>query len=104
MDILEKIVEVKHQEVAAAKKRKPLAAMQSEAYGRVLVRDFEAALRAKMDQGQSAVIAEVKKASPSKGLLRANFEPADIAQSYAEHGAACLSVLTDSDFFQGIAG
>ena len=101
MDILEKIVEVKQQEVAAAKKRKPLAAMQSEAYGRVLVRDFEAALRAKMDQGQSAVIAEVKKASPSKGLLRANFEPADIAQSYAEHGAACLSVLTDSDFFQG---
>ena len=73
MDILEKIVEVKHQEVAAAKRRKPLAAMQSEAYGRFFVRDFEAALRAKMDQGQSAVIAEVKKASPSKGLLRANF-------------------------------
>jgi indole-3-glycerol phosphate synthase len=69
----------------------------------VQVRDFEGALRAKMAGGASAVIAEIKKASPSKGLLREPFEPADIAQSYAEHGAACLSVLTDKDFFQGSA-
>ena len=101
MDILQKIVEVKHQEVAAAKKRKPMAAMEAEAFSRVLVRDFEGALRAKMAAGEAAVIAEVKKASPSKGLLRANFEPADIAQSYAAYGAACLSVLTDRQFFQG---
>jgi indole-3-glycerol phosphate synthase len=101
MDILQKIVEVKHQEVAAAKKRKPMAAMEAEAFSRVLVRDFEGALRAKMAAGEAGVIAEVKKASPSKGLLRANFEPADIAQSYAAYGAACLSVLTDRDFFQG---
>ena len=67
----------------------------------MLVRDFEGALRAKIAAGEAAVIAEVKKASPSKGLLRANFEPADIAQSYAACGAACLSVLTDRDFFQG---
>jgi indole-3-glycerol phosphate synthase len=67
----------------------------------VLTRDFEAALRGSIARGRSAVIAEVKKASPSKGVLRADFEPADIAQSYAEHGASCLSVLTDRQFFQG---
>lgn len=101
MDILEKIVDVKHQEVAAAIKRKPLAAVQADAFSRVQVRDFEGALRAKLAAGIPGVIAEVKKASPSKGLLREQFEPADIAQSYAQHGAACLSVLTDKDFFQG---
>ena len=101
MDILEQIVGVKHQEVAAAIKRRPLAAVQADAYSRVQVRDFEGALRAKLAAGLPGVIAEVKKASPSKGLLRENFEPADIAQSYAQHGAACLSVLTDKDFFQG---
>jgi indole-3-glycerol phosphate synthase len=101
MDILEKIVAVKHQEVAAAQTRRPLAAVQADAYSRVQVRDFEAALRAKLAAGVPGVIAEIKKASPSKGLLREPFEPADIAQSYAEHGAACLSVLTDKDFFQG---
>ena len=100
-DILEKITAVKHQEVAAAKKRKSLEAVRADAESRVLTRDFVGALRAKIADGQSAVIAEVKKASPSKGVLRADFEPADIAQSYAEHGAACLSVLTDKDFFQG---
>ncbi len=102
-DILNKIVAVKHQEVAAAMRRKPLDAVRFDAESRVLTRDFAGALRAKIAAGKPAVIAEVKKASPSKGVLRADFIPADIAQSYAEHGAACLSVLTDKDFFQGSA-
>jgi indole-3-glycerol phosphate synthase len=100
-DILEKIVAVKHQEVAAALARKPLAAMRADAESRVLTRDFVGAMRDKIAAGLPAVIAEVKKASPSKGVLRADFIAADIAQSYAEHGAACLSVLTDQQFFQG---
>jgi indole-3-glycerol phosphate synthase len=100
-DILEKIVAVKRQEIAAAIARKPLAAMRADAESRVLTRDFVAALRAKIAAGQAAVIAEIKKASPSKGVLREDFIPADIAQAYAEHGAACLSVLTDVQFFQG---
>ncbi|MDD2811741.1 indole-3-glycerol phosphate synthase TrpC [Rhodoferax sp.] len=100
-DILNKIVAVKRQEVAAAVARKPLADMRFEAESRVLTRDFVAAMRSKIAAGQAAVIAEVKKASPSKGVLRADFFAADIAQSYAEHGAACLSVLTDQPFFQG---
>ena len=100
-DILNKIVAVKRQEVAAAIRRKPLDAMRFDAESRVLTRDFAGALRAKIAAGKPAVIAEVKKASPSKGVLRVDFIPADIAQSYAEHGAAFLSVLTDKDFFQG---
>lgn len=100
-DILNKIVAVKHEEVAAGLKKVPLVAMRADAESRVLTRDFVGAMRAKMAAGQAAVIAEVKKASPSKGVLRADFIPADIAQSYAEHGAACLSVLTDKQFFQG---
>jgi indole-3-glycerol phosphate synthase len=100
-DILKKIVDVKHQEVAAALKRKSLQAMRADAESRVLTRDFVGALRAKVAAGLPAVIAEIKKASPSKGVIREDFIPADIAQSYAEHGAACLSVLTDKDFFQG---
>ena len=100
-DILDKIVAAKHEEIAAAKKKKPLEAVREDAFSRVLTRDFEAALRARVAAGQAAVIAEVKKASPSKGVLREDFIPADIAQSYAEHGAACLSVLTDRQFFQG---
>ena len=100
-DILQKIVAVKHEEVAAAKKKKSLEAMREDAFSRVLTRDFEGALRAKVAAGQAAVIAEIKKASPSKGVIREDFIPADIAQSYAEHGAACLSVLTDRQFFQG---
>ncbi|MGB4358929.1 MAG: indole-3-glycerol phosphate synthase TrpC [Rhodoferax sp.] len=100
-DILNKIVAVKREEVAAAIQRKSLAAMRFDAESRVLTRDFVAALRAKIAAGQPAVIAEIKKASPSKGVLRADFIPADIAQSYAEYGAACLSVLTDQQFFQG---
>ena len=100
-DILNKIVAVKRDEVAAALKKKSLAAVRADAESRVLTRDFTGALRAKIAAGQAAVIAEIKKASPSKGILRADFIPADIAQSYAEHGAACLSVLTDQQFFQG---
>ena len=104
-DILDKIVAVKREEVAAAIKKMPLAAMREDAESRVLTRDFVGALRAKVGAGQAAVIAEVKKASPSKGVIRADFIPADIAQSYAEGdgqvSAACLSVLTDRPFFQG---
>ena len=100
-DILQKIVAVKREEIAAGLKKKSLAAMREDAESRVMTRDFEGALRARIEAGQAAVIAEVKKASPSKGVLRADFVPADIAQSYAEHGAACLSVLTDQQFFQG---
>ncbi|MBN9366828.1 MAG: indole-3-glycerol phosphate synthase TrpC [Comamonadaceae bacterium] len=104
-DILNQIVAVKREEVAAAQKRVSLAALRADAESRVLTRDFEGALRAKIAAGQAAVIAEVKKASPSKGVLRADFIPADIAQSYAEGdgrvSAACLSVLTDRQFFQG---
>jgi indole-3-glycerol phosphate synthase len=104
-DILEKIVAAKHEEIAAAKKKAPLEAVRFDAESRVLTRDFTGALRAKIGMGAAAVIAEVKKASPSKGVLRADFIPADIAQSYAEGDgvvkAACLSVLTDRQFFQG---
>jgi indole-3-glycerol phosphate synthase len=112
-DILQKIVEVKHQEIAAAIKKMPLTAMRADAESRVLVRDYVGAMRAKIAAGQAAVIAEVKKASPSKGVLREDFFAADIAQSYAEGNAeiknkdealvsaACLSVLTDRQFFQG---
>lgn len=104
-DILNKIVAVKRQELAAAIKKKSLTAMRADAESRVLTRDFVGAMRAKIAAGQAAVIAEVKKASPSKGVLREDFIPADIAQSYAEGdgqvSAACLSVLTDREFFQG---
>ncbi|MDM7951226.1 indole-3-glycerol phosphate synthase TrpC [Hydrogenophaga sp.] len=104
-DILQKIVAVKHEEIAAARKKKPLELVRQDAESRLLTRDFEGALRAKIAGGQAAVIAEIKKASPSKGVLRAEFIPADIAQSYAEGdgvtSAACLSVLTDRQFFQG---
>ena len=104
-DILNQIIAVKRTEIAAAQKRKPLAVVRADAESRVLTRDFVGALRQKIAAGQAAVIAEVKKASPSKGVLRADFIPADIAQSYAEGdgkvSAACLSVLTDQQFFQG---
>lgn len=104
-DILKKICDVKVQEVAAAKKRMPLEDMRRDAESRVLTRDFVGALRARIAAGQAGVIAEVKKASPSKGVIRTDFIPADIAQSYAmgdgEVSAACLSVLTDKQFFQG---
>ncbi|GDX58841.1 indole-3-glycerol phosphate synthase [Comamonadaceae bacterium] len=100
-DILQQIVAAKHLEVSAARARKPLADVRADAQSRVLTRDFLGAMRTKIAAGHPAVIAEIKKASPSKGVLRPDFEPADIAQSYAEHGAACISVLTDKAFFQG---
>jgi indole-3-glycerol phosphate synthase len=100
-DILAQIVATKHQEIAAAQKRVPLAAMRADAESRLITRDFVGAMRAKVAAGLPAIIAEIKKASPSKGVIREDFIPADIAQSYAEHGAACLSVLTDRQYFQG---
>jgi indole-3-glycerol phosphate synthase len=104
-DILRKILDVKADEIAAAKKHRALASLRREVEtdteSRAQIRGFEAAMRAKIAAGQAAVIAEVKKASPSKGVLRPDFKPADIATSYAAHGAACLSVLTDVQFFQG---
>ena len=100
-DILERILTVKREEVAAAARAKPLASMRREAEASPRPMDFAGALRAKIGSGRPAVIAEIKKASPSKGLLRERFDPAEIAASYARHGAACLSVLTDVQFFQG---
>ncbi|PIM54451.1 indole-3-glycerol-phosphate synthase [Roseateles chitinivorans] len=101
-DILDRINAVKRDEVAAAQARLPLAALRAEAESRAEpTRGFAKALRAKIAAGRSGVIAEVKKASPSKGVLRADFRPADIARSYEQHGAACLSVLTDAPHFQG---
>ncbi|MEH6437111.1 indole-3-glycerol phosphate synthase TrpC [Massilia sp. DD77] len=104
-DILNKILAVKADEVAAAKKQRDLFSLrrevESDLEARRALRGFERSLRAKIGAGGAGVIAEVKKASPSKGVLRPDFQPAAIAQSYAEHGAACLSVLTDEQFFQG---
>ncbi|HEY8102321.1 MAG TPA: indole-3-glycerol phosphate synthase TrpC [Burkholderiaceae bacterium] len=104
-DILNKILDVKADEVATAKKYRDLASLRREVESnqeaRKTLRGFEASLRGKIAAGKAGVIAEVKKASPSKGILRADFKPAEIATSYASHGAACLSVLTDKQFFQG---
>ncbi|AKJ31626.1 indole-3-glycerol phosphate synthase TrpC [Caldimonas brevitalea] len=100
-DILQKIVAVKRDEVAAAKARRTGASLRDEAESRGGLRDFLGAVRTRVAARQPAVIAEIKKASPSKGVLREQFVPAEIAASYAEHGAACLSVLTDRQFFQG---
>ncbi|GAP36303.1 indole-3-glycerol phosphate synthase TrpC [Piscinibacter sakaiensis] len=102
-DILQKIVAVKHDEVAAARRRRDAASLRRDAESLGGVRDFAGALRRRVDAGSPAVIAEVKKASPSKGVLRADFRPGEIAASYADGGAACLSVLTDERFFQGSA-
>jgi indole-3-glycerol phosphate synthase len=100
-DILDRIIAVKQREIVARKAVQPPRAVQAAAAAADRPRGFEAALRAKVAAGRSGVIAEVKKASPSKGVLRADFDPAAIATSYAAHGAACLSVLTDEQFFQG---
>jgi indole-3-glycerol phosphate synthase len=104
-DILNKILDVKADEISAAKKHQDLASLRrdvesnTEAHGQI--RGFETSLRGQIAAGKAGVIAEVKKASPSKGVLREDFHPAEIATSYAKHGAACLSVLTDERFFQG---
>jgi len=102
-DILDKIIAVKRDEISLARRRRDLASLRRDAESLGGQRDFVGALRAKIAAGRAGVIAEIKKASPSKGVLRERFEPAAIAQSYAEHGAACLSVLTDVQFFQGSA-
>ncbi len=102
-DILQRIVAVKREEIALAKVRRDEASLRRDAEARTGVRDFVAALRTKKAAGRAAVIAEVKKASPSKGVLREHFVPSEIAASYERGGAACLSVLTDARFFQGAA-
>jgi len=102
-DILRRILAVKAAEIAASKADKPIAALRAEAEATTKPRAFVTALQGKIAVGNPAVIAEIKKASPSKGVLREKFDPAAIAASYAKHGAACLSVLTDAQFFQGSA-
>jgi indole-3-glycerol phosphate synthase len=99
--ILERILTVKRAEVERAQRDRPLSVVRAQAAAAPSPRDFVGALRAKIAAGLPAVIAEIKRASPSKGVLREHFEPAAIARSYAAHGAACLSVLTDAQFFQG---
>ena len=100
-DILDKIVATKREEIAAALAVKPLSVVEAEAVAQPAPRDFVGAIRRKIGCGQPAIIAEIKKASPSKGVIRADFQPAEIARSYAQHGATCLSVLTDRQYFQG---
>jgi len=99
--ILKKIIARKHQEVAERSAKRGLTELQQQAKVQAPARGFVAAVEAKLNAGQSAVIAEIKKASPSKGIIRADFDPVSIAKSYAAGGAACLSVLTDVDYFQG---
>lgn len=105
VDILNKILDVKADELRAAKKHQDLASLRREVEQdralRAGLRPFETNLRSRIEAARTAVIAEVKKASPSKGVIRADFDPIQIARSYAEHGACCLSVLTDEQFFQG---
>jgi len=103
LSILDRILEAKRAEVAAAKELLPQAAVEARARAAAPPRDFTGALRARLDAGRPAVIAEIKRASPSKGVLREDFYPAAIARSYEAGGAVCMSVLTDMQFFQGAA-
>ena len=100
-DILKKILATKAEEIAAARRLEPLEALRESAEWMPPARDFVGAIRAKISDRHAAIIAEIKKASPSKGIIRADFRPADIAARYAAAGAACLSVLTDREYFQG---
>jgi indole-3-glycerol phosphate synthase len=102
-DVLRRILATKRAEVAALRAATPLEAIERQAREALAPRDFAGALRAKIAAGKPAVIAEIKRASPSRGLLREHFDPAAIARSYAAAGAACLSVLTDREYFQGAA-
>jgi indole-3-glycerol phosphate synthase len=102
-DILNKILATKAIEVASAKAKVSMEQVQELAQAQAPARDFIGAIRAKISAGNAAVIAEIKKASPSKGVIRADFKPAEIAASYEQGGAACLSVLTDEQYFQGCA-
>ncbi|HUP29314.1 MAG TPA: indole-3-glycerol-phosphate synthase TrpC, partial [Usitatibacter sp.] len=102
-DVLLRILAAKRAEVAASRERVPRAEIEAQARAASPARGFERALRAKVAAGMPAVIAEIKRASPSRGLIRADFDPARIAASYQAHGAACLSVLTDREFFGGSA-
>ncbi|MBT7427449.1 MAG: indole-3-glycerol phosphate synthase TrpC [Betaproteobacteria bacterium] len=102
-NILNKILDTKREEIRLTSGYRPLSELEVEVQSAPSVRDFEVAIRSKIAAGQSAVIAEVKKASPSKGVIREHFDPIEIAQSYERHGAACLSVLTDRDYFMGAA-
>jgi indole-3-glycerol phosphate synthase len=103
INILDKILETKREEIRLTSGFRSLAELERESESAPPVRDFEAAIKAKIAAGGPAVIAEIKKASPSKGLIRERFDPIEIAQSYEQHGAACLSVLTDRDYFMGAA-
>ncbi len=103
-DILKRILARKHEEIAQRSAVIPLSELRSRAEQASAVRGFAKSLRARLDRGESAVIAEIKKASPSKGVIREDFDPVQIARSYEKAGASCLSVLTDEDFFQGHDG
>ncbi len=100
-DILINILNRKREEIAERSAKVSIEALKEQCESADTVRGFIQSIENKINNNQSAVIAEIKRASPSKGLLRENFDPADIAKSYADHGAACLSVLTDKDYFQG---